>query len=584
MPVKLSVAATVNEASIKGQVLVEGAPQDAEFAFYLMAGAEPVQRTGYDTVQSVTFDAERGAEYWVKAFMRYGSGKVTAKSDIVWVPRVTAGDLEASGLSAPLKFAPLTAPHQDIALIVGRHEAMPGFADELGLHFTQLSGRADRSCCTLSTRAMKSAGRRRVLFSGSARGEGRLILGQDDLRTPEEVTEEVGEFILLTASGRNATIRTDYFGIAKLFVFRDGEHVVLSNRYHLLLAILQRLGKRLTLDKVKMAANFAHHGQVLTQAFCSRMDIARIRMVPAGHFVTVEHGQVNICRSAIRSDIAAAASDDGESYDLRLRSAAEEITDNLKIALEHERFRSVRVDVTAGLDARMVFGALSRLPEFASKVRIHTADVAASPQDLPISLALTASGPWTYDDIPRTHEGVRQEISHEELTSLDLGTYYGHRPVNAHAHLDDTLRVSGFYGKVTARPYYARSLFGKVADDISGSDLIDRVARPAPPVSSPAEINALQVLLIEEFAKLPGQTALEKWDLHYLVYRNGLHCSDRWLCRTLAPSWGPLQSKELFRLKCATFHREGSIKLQLDLINELNPELGAHSLRARKGQ
>lgn len=474
---------------------------------------------------------------------------------------------------AALPFAALTYPHQDIAVVSGPHDRLPALSDELGLIFTDLSDEPETQLCSLSTGPVANRDSESLLFSGSAKGSDRLVFGQDDLVDPDEVQEAVGDHVLLRVAANRATIRTDYFGIAKLFLFQDGDHAIISNRYHLILLICKRLGKALTLDKQKIAANFALHGQVFTQLFSNRMDVAEIRMLPIGTAAMIEGGRARITDTAIRSDIAAAATDPVDNYRGRLAASADEIVSNLEAALKHERFRNVRVDLTAGLDARLVFTALSRLPQYASKVRIHTADVPASPEDLPISLALTSTGPWKYDDLGRSYEWVRKDASQETMLSLDLGTYYGRSPVNAHALLTDTLRVSGFYGEIAARPYYARLQFGRVTDDMADGSLVTKVIQPGRQSAPEREWLLLRDMLTETVATLPGQTALERWDLHYLAFRNGLHCTDKWLAKTVGPSWGPLQSKELFRLKCAMFQGEKSIKLQLDLINELNPDL-----------
>lgn len=567
-----SLNVAIENSTIQGTIDTDGLPSDSEFAFYLMAGKEVIERTPYSDKVSVNFAPPYNGSFFIKAFVRTPDKKITEKS-----PEVTffySDQKEETGhpksFDAALPFTPLSYPHQDIAIISGNSKELPNFASELGLSFQSL---ADDKIVTLSSFPIHRRADQSTLFSGTARGKSRLVFGQHDLRDPAEVSDEIGDHVLLSVSGQRAVVRTDYFGISKLFQFHDAEHFIVSNRYHLLLLILKRLGKVLTLDKVKMAANFANHGQPFTQAFTSRMDIAEVTMLPIGRAIVIDSGRAESFDTSILSDIKSATYDDVNDYEARITSAANEITNNLEIALEHTRFKAVRVDLTAGLDARAVFCALSRLRQYAPKVRIHTADVPASPLDLPISLALTSSGPWAYDDIPRRFEWVRKERSHEEILSLDLGTYYGRTSANAYAHLDETLRISGFYGEIAARPYYARLLFGRVSDDITDEELVQRVTKPPIEVSSDRELGLLRNILSEELAALPGRTAIERWDLHYLAYRNGLHCSDKWLSKTIAPSWGPLQSKHLFKLKCAMFQNEKSIKLQLDLINELNAEL-----------
>lgn len=472
----------------------------------------------------------------------------------------------------PLPYALLSYPHQDLAVVSGDAKGVTELAHELGMRFLAVKTTAGtRSVSILSATGAIERDGHHLFFSGTARGASRLIFGQDDFfGDVAEIGDEVGDHVVVVASADETSVRTDYFGISKLFAFHDDRHFVVSNRYHLLLLILLRLGKQLTLDKQKLAANFVRHTQPFTQQFVSRMEVDGVKMLPVGHAVLIRKGDAEIVETALRSDIRAAAADPVEDYAARVATAANEIVSNLEIALKHPRFKHVRVDLTAGLDARLVFGALSRLPHYAEKVRIHTADVSASPEDLPISLALTNNTVWKYDDIPRTTEYLDRQASQAVRASFDLGAYYGRNPVASQSMLDETLRISGFYGEIAARPYYARILFGRVNEEVTDAVIAARAVGAAKN-DEQRELAFLRDLLATELPSLPGATALERWDFHYLAFRNGLHCSDRWLARTVAPSWGPLQAKALFRLKCAVFQRDKSIRLQLDIINELNP-------------
>ena len=71
------------------------------------------------------------------------------------------------------------------------------------------------------------------------------------------------------------------------------------------------------------------------------------------------------------------------------------------------------------------------------------------------------------------------------------------------------------------------------------------------------------------------QTPLEKFDLHYLFFRNGLHCSDVYRHIDDTPRVSALPSKTLFELKLASYGKLPPTRLQNDVIACLNPVLTA---------
>src|SRR5699024_7527695 len=150
----------------------------------------------------------------------------------------------------------------------------------------------------------------------------------------------------------------------------------------------------------------------------------------------------------------------------KIRSAGEEIVENLRVSLEHPTFESVRVDLTGGLDARLLFTALAQLQDYKEKIHIHTADVAGSPHDLVISRALTRETGFNYDTLPRETRPIASTTSLLENISYNLGSYYGIRPESRRSRLRNTLRINGFYGEACARPYFARLVFGRDSEQL----------------------------------------------------------------------------------------------------------------------
>ena len=80
-------------------------------------------------------------------------------------------------------------------------------------------------------------------------------------------------------------------------------------------------------------------------------------------------------------------------------------------------------------------------------------------------------------------------------------------------------------------------------------------------------------LFEREMSELPGDSTHAKYEAFYLFHRNAYHCSSRKTARTVGPSWGALQSKELFALKWKTLSLRRDISLQTDVIEALNYDI-----------
>ncbi|MDJ1465805.1 hypothetical protein [Nitratireductor sp. GZWM139] len=476
-------------------------------------------------------------------------------------------------LSEPLpdlKFAKLPYPHLDFALVSAKPELFEDLADRLGLICSGAGSLQEHA--VLSSRPGKDLGDETVYFSGSTRTEDRFIFGEEDLNHADldEISDQVGDYTLLRV-GKNITATTDFFGVGKFYRYDDGNFFAISNRYHLLILCIKQLNRPIKLNVKKLRATLTAANQPFVQNFSREMSVVGIECLLAGTRVVVKEKSI-VYEEAGLLELLRCGETTVQDYPTSVRLAAEEIIDNLRVALESKRFEYVRVDVTAGLDARMVVGALSHFPQYRDRIRLHTADVINSPRDLEVSLALSEIIGFEYDDIARTYTRCLLEDSLIDLISLDLDTYFGRRPVSVQAKLNDSLRISGFYGEICARPYYARLLFGNWKPSQNLGKLVERIVKGIPKTHRMSELDHdLHAILTEELSRLPGSSDLEKWDLHYLFYRNGLHCSDKWLNQTIGPSWGPLQSKEMFKLKLKMFDDE-SIKLQLDVTAALNPE------------
>lgn len=553
-------------------------PSSVEFAYYLLVNGEVQQRTPYSRDSQVDFRLSMDGRHSVKAFVRGAGVKTSRQSKHVDYK----SRCEEPGAPIPeLPFAKLVSPHQDTAALIVDKKRFPmanstveALARRVDLTMTTTEG----STAFLLHSEPLSAMKPRSVFSGTGRTSQRLVHGSADFASVDlfEVIESVGDFTLFTATEAGFEVRTDYFGVGKVYYFDAHGVSAASNRYHLLLELLSALKLPLRLNRDKMRAGFQAANQMFTQNFSASMEVMHCYCLPVGKYLRLTNAGVELKSSSITEVLDGPTNQlpRGATYDALVEAGAEDIIDNLRVALQHPLFDHVRVDLTGGLDARMIAAALSRLPNQTSQVSINTADTAASPLDLPISLRLTRELELPYDSSPRTSIRVDPQVAQLEMSSIHLGAYFGLRPEVSRVAMPGTLRINGFYGEICARPYFARLIYGMSMSKADPGDFpgiyLNAVPKRARPLSSSS---ALEGYLRTEFENLPGNTSTAKFEAFYLFHRNGLHCSDRWSSRGGAPAWGPLQSKALFALKWMTLDAYRDIRIQMDATEVLNEDL-----------
>jgi len=558
-------------------VFRDAKPSDAEIAFYLSRNGKFVERRPYSRDTSAVFLLQDAGTYTVKGFLKTGDAKAAKSSPAhTHVPR----QIQESQSPPDLRFAPLAFPHQDLVVVSSSSSETPRVQAEL----EALAGSVG---CTLSTFATTAgathvihaeAGMGPSFFSGMASTTSRLVFGPGEAAVTgaEELRHSVGDFCLVEIDNESAAVSTDYFGVCKMYFFSDRTIACASTRSHLLLLTLRALGAELEVDATSVRAMLQANTQVFTQSFSSSIGVAGCRALAPGQSLLLTAGRIDVGRSPI-ADILDQPTDQhlsAEEYEHLLAQGCSEIEHNLRVALEHPGFSRVRVDVTGGLDSRTLVTALSRMPEHADHVELHTADFATSPHDLPISLRLSRSMPFRYDTGERATYDIDADTALLENISYHLGTYFGIRTDGSRTRLPGTLCINGFFGEASMRPYFARLLFGRHEEHLDPADFahshVESINYSRRPISRDYD---LQSAFRSEFENLPGTTSTARFDALYLFHRNGLHCSDRWMSHVRAPSWGPLQSPSLFALKWRTLDSLRGIKVQIDATERLNPDL-----------
>lgn len=579
-------------ATVNGDFL-----EDDLFYFYLLKYARVESRIdNWIRERSCKFQLKSSGAYSCQAHLKRGNVNIQKRS----VPITYISDFDKNeyysfldrrecGDIPPLKYYKLKNHYQDFGIILhqknNQSQSQVDFKYIDNDLFTENVYLDDLLCQIIYAKDIVQEENYSFIFSGVLAYKNRLYLGSKevDCSILKKIQNEVGSYIFLRINKTSGEIdiSTDYFGIGKIYYYCNNGIFVASNRYHFLLLILKNLGIKLKLDKNKALSSLVFlNMQPFHQNISRKMDIEGVFVLPVNKTIYISSKGVDLPSAKIDEVFTKKEPFSEENYQKLLREAKKEIINNVKIALEHPAFKYVILDLSGGMDSRIVYGAATHLQEFRHKIRINSHFVESEPLDLDVALSINSIYGFQYDDLPTIKEPYYGDNPWNDIWSYYLGVYYSYVPPFYKNKIPDAIRLVGSYGEICARPYYSRSLLNTDLDVDDPTSFIDRYFERYQYMSFVGDecgcLSLLKNLFCEELDLLPGDSALEKLENHYLFYRNSLHFSDVLRSDVRCPEWGALMSKALFQLKNMTYHRFKSIKLQLDISNLVNPVIAAH--------
>ncbi|WP_188718906.1 hypothetical protein [Nitratireductor aestuarii] len=576
---------------LSATLLPEGGVQkDDLFYTYLLKGGQVLQRSAtWTTENDFSWELTESGLYSIQGHIKRGGVNTMSFSHpILFLNRSDADGFNAfiNGSVPEPVFEDVfhaSYPYADFLLISGgiqSKEQLELFAADQRLETHILD---DGSCIMANTGVFTEGSNCSFVFSGSCFHKRRLLFGLHDVNELTDILrdEPTGNYTYLATDPSTSTVvcGSDYFGIAKLYYLEMNGTALVSNSYHLLLLLASSLGVKLSLDPARYEATFAFATmQAFHQNFTHQMEVSPVRLLPVDKRIHVKNGKIQLHDTSLRAALENQAPFDPLRYEELLLEAKDEILANVRSVLEHPSFNHVVTDLSGGLDSRLVFSAVTNFPDCSERVRINSHYSAAEPNDLKVAQEVSSLYSYKFDALPREKVPLADGILGGSHWSYNLGSYYSYRPVTLANRLLKTARLNGFYGEICARPYYSRTLFGTELDIPSVDEFckayFDRHRKSAL-TPSKAALDRLHKLFSDELKSIPGRSALEKMENHYLFFRNGLHCSDRFRSNISCPEFGPIQSKALFAAKRMGYDVFRSAKTQLDIINLTNPVLAS---------
>ena len=472
-------------------------------------------------------------------------------------------------------FYRLTAPYCDFGMVKaeGGQASLPPLeiCEDAGLRTVDLKC-PDGSAGRLVTAEMPGRlGDEEFLFSGLARTENAFLCGQADITSVEilgDLADQVGTFTCWHRTKREIRFLADYYSMGRYFYFRNEQYFVVSNRYHLLLLILKDLGVPMEVDwDVVVASLCLTPGctPMLSQHFSRKMMVKGCIRLPIDQRIIIDGAGVRMEQSAIGRDFGRQEPLSRTEYQALIRQAAREITENVRLTVENPRFRHVAVDLTSGLDSRLVYAAVTNLEQGREKIEINTGggeEEFAIPLNHLYEFPYMVQGPERRVCIPKEQVLSQLRSYYLGLEELLINIY------PEQASYPATINLAGGCGE-TFRPYFSINFPAKertLPAREGAAELVRRVKGRFVLNYDTARQSLISVLA-EEAEQLPGNNWGEKADNLYLYHRNSYMFNNEYMSSMNMLRWHPLQSKAMFRLRQSGMGME----LAFDLLNALNP-------------
>lgn len=472
-------------------------------------------------------------------------------------------------------FYRLTAPYCDFGMVKaeGGQASLPPLeiCEDAGLRTVDLKC-PDGSAGRLVTAEMPGRlGDEEFLFSGLARTENAFLCGQADITSVEilgDLADQVGTFTCWHRTKRELRFLADYYSMGRYFYFRNEQYFVVSNRYHLLLLILKDLGVPMEVDwDVVVASLCLTPGctPMLSQHFSRKMMVKGCIRLPIDQRIIIDGAGVRMEQSAIGRDFGRQEPLSRTEYQALIRQAAREITENVRLTVENPRFRHVAVDLTSGLDSRLVYAAVTNLEQGREKIEINTGggeEEFAIPLNHLYEFPYMVQGPERRVCIPKEQVLSQLRSYYLGLEELLINIY------PEQASYPATINLAGGCGE-TFRPYFSINFPAKertLPAREGAAELVRRVKGRFVLNYDTARQSLISVLA-EEAEQLPGNNWGEKADNLYLYHRNSYMFNNEYMSSMNMLRWHPLQSKAMFRLRQSGMGME----LAFDLLNALNP-------------
>lgn len=436
--------------------------------YYILRDGQVVYKHGiWEPIGEFSFDLMGNGIYVAQVFLKQNSMvKIIKSHSVEYFQDIYREEFEKSCYRSGTKkkkgldFYKLSEPFVDFVVIQSK---TPIDRIELQeLEFSYLNTYGDRINYCISGKSPVEKHGKSWVCSGILSSENDLLYGDDmlDAINSLEGSKTTGTYSIAEIDRNRIYISNDYFAFNRIFYYSDCDITVCSNRYHLLLMVLRELRISLKLDENKALMTLSSvRLPYLTQNMCSRMDMDGVRQCPNSYDIVLDKNglsfNINAYGKVLREDTII---DEG-NYRKELERGCKEIINNVNTIIKNGQDKNFVVDLSGGMDSRIVYAAALQSEYNRGQIFIHSHDVRGS-KDLDIAVMINGLYNLSWDTLQEERRKFENQYNDMMQRSFYMGTYYSHNLIGASTTNDATVRLVGACGEILLRPYTVRKFLG----------------------------------------------------------------------------------------------------------------------------
>jgi len=431
-----------------------------------------------------------------------------------------------------------------------------------------------------------------ILFSGMAKVGKKIIWGQKGISNStsciEEVKDMIGNYSCIILNEKEITVSFDFFGMSKLYYYQKGDIFCVSNRYHLLLCALSDLGVECKLDEDVSLSYFCTNDVLAAQLMDERCLTANTYSLQLDKKIKITSEGISFEANELANYLTSEEDFSEEEYIKMLSDAKDEIISNLDVCFQSPHFDNIIIDITGGMDSRIVFSALTHVHNVREKTTMFTF---GDEEEVRCASALPSAYGLEYDSVFKCMRKISPS-NYDYTTTLSLqdhleyrlsyvlGTYFeaSSGMFDTNGRLGNTIHITGGCGEPVSRPYFSNHTFPDfdLQDTVEG--VVTNYVKNRAWLSNSGNEDVKRIfseLLSQSIRDKKCTDPVLKYEDLYLYYRARYHFDSSWNCCYGTPVWMPLQSKSAFIAFRRTYPKFKSRKFVFDLIYTLSPHVAS---------
>ncbi len=567
---------TIKASIALGKTLADRPKSEFRFAFYIIKDSKVLKKIGPSPEDHIEEEVTEPGAYLIQGYVYCRKNSAYVRSDVRFhvteeLEKEFEGFLEAPAEDpGQLRIEKMKAPFQDFLVVGGFGDvSLESLAEEYGLGSSVKAG--DATCYSDSIRSCDG---RRLILSGFIKDQGRVRFA-DEPGFPEDLDKQPGSYSYVEITDDTIQISNDLLGFSHIWYHLSGKRYIVSNRYSLLVKAMKELGLKPEMDwgmafaQMSNMSSFVYH-----QAISHDMCVKGVSLLPINRTIRIIEGSPLVSYNSIAEVLDSKVSLDYDRYEEMRKEALREVKDNICAAIDDPRF-DLMVDLTGGMDSRLIYGLLTGMPGTKPKVLVNTRG-SADNADVRIATKVNSLCKYDYDSVPED----KSICSFAEADALyrehNMGQLFSHGS-NAYRTSKLRCKLNGGAGDALCRSVYSRHLYGTPAEYARDAEGMCRHfmtwMASTKLFGDPDAGMDVQRILEKELRSLPGASPMERMERMYLFFRNPTHFDPYLDYIANVMHWMPLQSRALLALNHQTHDIVRGIKLELDLLEDVNPAL-----------